>query len=560
MDENIDDLYQLPPSTQQIMMANESDDSMSDDNNDESIRSETTTTDNDSIILPNKQWDLHSIDTQSTHFKALPVDVRHDILTDLKETRKQSSWGRLHELPTQSDDFSDFQMKRLLKRQSIQSALEDAEKEMGGHSLSLAELELLLNDQGVLTTMNHSIGNRIASDENTRYLLIKDIKRAIELAKNAEELLLSEQTSDDAAIDGNNDDELEQAIALSLQDMPSTSLTTKEVVTPVPSTSYSHDSLPSTSEDRLASDAILHKVPSSSLQSLHNNPPSSSSCSQTLPEGFKESTTQKDIACTSTISESNSLIENYTDDVDFESEDSSEELGPSGQRNNNKFSSAQSYMMYSGLTPNEIAKIIDTRSSSSIDKAKLPKNANKSIPEDLVEIMSNSDSSDEFVDVPKDNEKAIEIVINPDEISAETDDLFGDIFKDDPSKSSGMDPSKILDTDDEAPILVEPLKSLKDKVQKSFDIVTEQTSQTVVQELIKDYTSKSTMEENDKTTATLSLDQMVEMKTNLRQEQMDLIVEKSVKERMAGNITDQMYQEAQVNFDQFKHFWFLYHH
>ncbi|KAJ8964830.1 hypothetical protein NQ314_004638 [Rhamnusium bicolor] len=63
---------------------------------------------------PVKHWDLHTIDMSNVHFKSLPVDVRHEILTELKETRKQNSWGRLHELPKQSDDFSIYQMRRLL--------------------------------------------------------------------------------------------------------------------------------------------------------------------------------------------------------------------------------------------------------------------------------------------------------------------------------------------------------------------------------------------------------------------------------------------------------------
>lgn len=29
---------------------------------------------------------------------------------DLKETRKQNSWGKLSELPKKSDNFSDFQV------------------------------------------------------------------------------------------------------------------------------------------------------------------------------------------------------------------------------------------------------------------------------------------------------------------------------------------------------------------------------------------------------------------------------------------------------------------
>lgn len=48
----------------------------------------------------------------------------------------------------------------------MQTALEEAEKEMGGKSLSLAELESILKDQGVITGPH--IGKRIASDENTK--------------------------------------------------------------------------------------------------------------------------------------------------------------------------------------------------------------------------------------------------------------------------------------------------------------------------------------------------------------------------------------------------------
>lgn len=46
-----------------------------------------------------KYRDLHSMDVKSAEFKSLPADIRHDILTELKETRKQNSWGRIHEMP-----------------------------------------------------------------------------------------------------------------------------------------------------------------------------------------------------------------------------------------------------------------------------------------------------------------------------------------------------------------------------------------------------------------------------------------------------------------------------
>lgn len=166
-----DDIYKLPP-RETIEM--DSTISSSEDEFSESITTDSS---------PSKNWDLHTIDMDSVHFKSLPADVRHEILTDLKETRKQSSWGRLHELPKVSDDFSIYQLTRLRKRQAVQSALEETEKEMGGKSLSLAELESILKDQGVIK--NQNVGNRIASDETTKYLLVKDVKKAMnEAIKN----------------------------------------------------------------------------------------------------------------------------------------------------------------------------------------------------------------------------------------------------------------------------------------------------------------------------------------------------------------------------------------
>lgn len=54
--------------------------------------------------------DLHSVDIQSESFKNLGVKEKYDVLIELKETRKQNSWGRLNELPKNSDTFSDFQV------------------------------------------------------------------------------------------------------------------------------------------------------------------------------------------------------------------------------------------------------------------------------------------------------------------------------------------------------------------------------------------------------------------------------------------------------------------
>ncbi|XP_065355434.1 DNA excision repair protein ERCC-5 homolog [Calliphora vicina] len=123
---------------------------------------------------------IQGIDVRSKEFLQLPADVRHEILVDIKETRKQSSWGRLHELPSRSDDFSTFQMKRLLKRRDVQVSLETAEQEMGGRTLTYAELTNIFSEEGILETDIMEKGTKqISSDEHTRFLLVKDLKKKL---------------------------------------------------------------------------------------------------------------------------------------------------------------------------------------------------------------------------------------------------------------------------------------------------------------------------------------------------------------------------------------------
>lgn len=42
---------------------------------------------------------LQKIDVNSKEFKALPADMRHDILSEMKELRKQNSWRHINEMP-----------------------------------------------------------------------------------------------------------------------------------------------------------------------------------------------------------------------------------------------------------------------------------------------------------------------------------------------------------------------------------------------------------------------------------------------------------------------------
>lgn len=156
---------------------------------------------------------------------------------ELKETRKMNSWGKLHTLPKKSDNFADFQMQRLLKRRKIQECLEQTEKEMGDGSMSLNELESLLNEEGIDTKIDSLPTRRIAANNTTRFFLINNVKEAIAEAKKNQELLqkkneLEQEKKVEQKLDSvtlTEDEELQKAIQMSLEcvDEANTSNATK---------------------------------------------------------------------------------------------------------------------------------------------------------------------------------------------------------------------------------------------------------------------------------------------------------------------------------------------
>ncbi|XP_061707588.1 DNA excision repair protein ERCC-5 [Cydia pomonella] len=176
--------------------------------------------------------DLHSVDLQSDSFKNLPTKEKYDLLIELKETRKMNSWGKLHTLPKKSDNFSDFQMQRLLKRRKVQECIEETEKEMGDVGMSMNELESLLNEEGIDTKIESLPTRRIASNNNTRYLLINNVREALAKAKEKKEAGNKPQTSTDKSLPTGKpskhdelEDDLQKAIQMSLEcsDEPNTS-------------------------------------------------------------------------------------------------------------------------------------------------------------------------------------------------------------------------------------------------------------------------------------------------------------------------------------------------
>ena len=79
--------------------------------------------------------DIHTLDVESAAFKSLPVEVQYEVLTEIKERRKQNSWHKMSEMPQNAEGFSGFQLERLRKRKQVQSTLEDVGKTIGKGAL-----------------------------------------------------------------------------------------------------------------------------------------------------------------------------------------------------------------------------------------------------------------------------------------------------------------------------------------------------------------------------------------------------------------------------------------
>lgn len=117
-------------------------------------------------------------------------------------------------------------MQRLLKRRKVQECLEETEKEMGDSGMSLNELESLLNEEGIDTKIDVIPTRRIASNDNTRFLLINNVKQALLDAKKKKEQQNNPGTSKDDEkivkeekfiVKDELEEDLEKAIKMSLE-------------------------------------------------------------------------------------------------------------------------------------------------------------------------------------------------------------------------------------------------------------------------------------------------------------------------------------------------------
>ncbi|XP_071950328.1 DNA excision repair protein ERCC-5 homolog isoform X2 [Antedon mediterranea] len=121
--------------------------------------------------------DIDNFDINSEDFKALPPEIQHEIIEEYLEKNKHNSWAKKSTLPKEANEFSDFQLNKLLNKNKLNRKLEDIRDEMSRKSSG--------EIASILDVETKSVeARRVVSEDTQHYILVKTQKQ-----KNAEQNL-----------------------------------------------------------------------------------------------------------------------------------------------------------------------------------------------------------------------------------------------------------------------------------------------------------------------------------------------------------------------------------
>lgn len=113
----------------------------------------------------------HAVDIESEDFISLPPEIKHEILTDMKEFTKRRR-TLFEAMPEESNDFSQYQLKGLLKKNYLNQHIENVQKEMNQqHS---GQIQRQYEAEGGFLKEVES--RRVVSEDTSHYILIKGIQ------------------------------------------------------------------------------------------------------------------------------------------------------------------------------------------------------------------------------------------------------------------------------------------------------------------------------------------------------------------------------------------------
>merc|ERR1711884_740263 len=109
-------------------------------------------------------------------FKALPKEMQYEVLSELNERRKQSSWGKMHEMPQSGSSFSGFQMQRLINRSNVYKKRDQLGKEIGEENACQLEPNLFVGDVQGLKKAKAEAKKIQSSSSGQHFVYLKGLK------------------------------------------------------------------------------------------------------------------------------------------------------------------------------------------------------------------------------------------------------------------------------------------------------------------------------------------------------------------------------------------------
>ena len=157
------DLFELPPLPDPEILEDLESDNEDDDDYKEDLLSQMNLT-------------IHNLDVSSQSFKALPKEMQYEVLSELNERRKQSSWGKMHEMPQSGSSFSGFQMQRLVNRSNVYKKRNQLGKEIGEENACQLEPNLFVGDVQGLKKAKAEAKKIQSSSSGQHFVYLKGLK------------------------------------------------------------------------------------------------------------------------------------------------------------------------------------------------------------------------------------------------------------------------------------------------------------------------------------------------------------------------------------------------
>ncbi|XP_040440415.1 DNA repair protein complementing XP-G cells homolog [Falco naumanni] len=159
--EGIDDIYALPP-----LEDEEKNSSEEEDEKEWEVRMGQK-----KILQEELCENPYSVDIESEDFKKLPPEVKHEILTHMEELTKRNR-TLFEAMPEESNDFSQYQLRGLLRKSNLNRCIENVQKELNQqHS---GEIQTQYENEGGFVKEVES--RRVVSEDTSHYILIKGIQ------------------------------------------------------------------------------------------------------------------------------------------------------------------------------------------------------------------------------------------------------------------------------------------------------------------------------------------------------------------------------------------------